>query len=141
VAAQVIGEKQIIPLEYMDFLKVATSIVKLLWLFAIVDYFRSKNPDFEYLKLIYTLLFFDVGLFISEWLFFQNLSFSDVYFWVIWLIKSFNFIALTVFLTMLVKSYFSERSIWFIAIELFTIVVGVLTLTPEIKRHEKELNT
>ncbi len=140
VAAQIIGEKQLIPVEYMDLLKVATSIVKLLWLFAIVDYFRSKTPDFKYLKLIYALLFFDVGLFIAEWLFFQNLAFSDVYFWVIWLIKSFNFIALTVFLTMLVKSYFSERSIWFIVIELFTIVVGVLTLTPEIKRHEKELN-
>lgn len=106
LAAQIIGEKPLIPSEYMDLLKVATSIVKLLWLFAIVDYFRSKTPDFKYLKLIYTLLFFDVGLFIAEWLFFQNLAFSDVYFWVIWLIKSCNFIALTVFLTMLVKATF-----------------------------------
>ncbi len=137
IGAQIFSEQHLTSSEYFDYLKISRTIVILLWLFSIVDYFKSKVSDFEQINLIYTLLFFGVGLEFADWLYFWNLSVDNLYYWIIEFLQLFNHIALTVFLTRLVKKFFKERSTWFIVIEFFTVVVGVLTLTPEIKRYEQ----
>lgn len=137
VALQIITEKELMSANYLKILKPINTAVALVWLFSIVDYFRSKAPDFKYIKSIYLLLFIDVALEISDLLFFQNLAFTDMYYWAIGFLQFFNFVAFTILLTLLIQKVFYERSTWFIVLEILTIIVGILTLTPEIKRNEQ----
>ena len=137
LALQIISEKELFVMEYLQFLKPISKVVVFAWLFSIVHYFQSKAPNFKYLKSIYLLLFIDLTLEIILWIFFPPFAFNDLWYSVISLVQFFNFVALTTLLTMLIHTVFYERSVWFIILEIFTIVVGILTLTPEIKRSEK----
>lgn len=114
------------------------SAIKLVWLFSIVDYFQSKLENFNYLKLIYFFLTIDAIVTFMNFLIIESPSlFTEI---VLLLLPIGIHIATTVFITLLINKVFYKRSVWFIVIEIFTIVVGVITLTPEIKQDEMELN-
>lgn len=137
-ACRAITDEVIVEMSTLKILFGISSAVKLIWLFSIVDYFQSKLDHFKFLKLIYFLLTVD-GL-ISFWCFF-SVENPDVITEIVYsLLPIVVHIVTTVFITLLVQKVFYERAVWFIALEVFTLVVGIITLTPEIKRNEKELS-
>ena len=137
-AYMVINDEPLVETRTFKFFAVISSILKILWLFSIVDYFQSKLDDFKYLKLIYFLLLIDGLLTFSTFLIVDS---NDIMIEIaLYLLPAVNHIATTVFITLLIQKVFYDRAVWFIVIEIFTLIVGIITLTPEIKRHEKEIN-
>lgn len=137
-AYMVITDEPLVETRTFKFFAVISSILKILWLFSIVDYFQSKLDDFKYLKLIYFLLLIDGLLTFSTFLIVDS---NDIMIEIaLYLLPAVIHIATTVFITLLIQKVFYNRAVWFIVIEIFTIVVGVITLTPEIKRHAKEID-
>lgn len=55
---------------------------------------------------------------------------------IIWVLSIVVWIGYIILMTKKIKSVFYARGTWFIAVELLFPVIGILTLTPEIKRWE-----
>lgn len=136
-ALQIVSGEELIKPEYYDVLSIVGSFVTWIWLFSIVDYFHSKAPGFKHIRWVYLLLFIDFTLVLLDHFYFTGLNLKDDI--LVFIIRSVLFIAALVFITILIRSVFYERAVWFIVLELLIMIVGITTLTPEIKRHEKEL--
>lgn len=136
VLQKVSGEELLKP-EYYKALSIIGSIVTWIWLFSVVDYFHSKAPDFKHIRWIYLLLILDFTLVLFDHFYFTDVNPKDDI--LVYIIRSVLSLAALVFITILIRSVFYERAVWFIVLELLILIVGITTLTPEIKRHEKEL--
>ena len=103
--------------------------VIVVWMSGIVSYFSYEGKSYKNNSIIYTLIAITT---IS--------SFVDEYLWQHWflhILALVSFIVSVILITPKIKKVFYARATWFIVIELLLIVVGFLTLTPEIKRWEK----
>ena len=137
LALQVFAQEELLDQKYYDVLSAIGSIVSSVWLFSIVDYFQSKAPEFKFTRLIYILLV--SGLTLSLLGSFDVLIHPKAIDLILMGLHSVVFIALVVFITLLIRKVFYERAVWFIVLEILIVIIGITTLTPEIKRHEKEL--
>lgn len=136
-AMQLVAEKELIEPKYYPVLSIIGSVVSSIWLVSIIDYFQSKAPNFKYTKLIYVLIALDLIVSLLE--FFALIDFGPSTPTIFTAVQFAFFIPTVVFITLLIRKVFYERSVWFIVVEILTVVVGIFTLTPEIKRHEKEV--
>ena len=134
-AMQMLSEKELLASKHYDTLSIIGSIVTSIWLFSIVDYFQSKAIEFKFTRLIYGLLSVELimdlltttDIILTESMTEIILSFT----------QSIVYISATVFITLLVHKVFYERAVWFVVLELLIPIIGITTLTPEIKRNEK----
>ena len=123
--------------QYYKLLSILGSIVSWLWLISVVDYFYSKAPTFKLIRWIYILLALDfLLLLVKIFNFYDIIVINDLALFAIQLIIMISNI---VFITLLIRIVFFERAVWFIVLELLILIVGITTLTPEIKRYEQEL--
>jgi hypothetical protein len=106
-----------------------------IWTFSLIDYFRyeSKSNKWNQLIVILILITFvlSFGASIREGMIELILSITILTIWIVF----------TVLLSSKIKSVFYARSRWFLILELLIPVIGILTLTPEIKRWEKSDKT
>lgn len=137
VVLQMISGQELVELKYLSILALIGSIVTSIWLFSIVDYFHSKAPDFKYTRLINILLIFELVVNLLESLNIQ--SFEGIIDFSLMILQTAIFITAVVLIVLLVRKVFYERSVWFIVIEILFTIIGITTLSPEIKRNEKEL--
>ncbi|MFT6500209.1 MAG: hypothetical protein ACJASQ_000316 [Crocinitomicaceae bacterium] len=106
-----------------------------IWAFSLIDYFRFESKSYKWIKLLKLLLTstlvlsFDAS--IRDGMFEFILAITALLVWIVF----------TVLLSAKIKRVFYARSRWFIFLEIFIPVIGVLTLTPEIKRWEKSDKT
>ncbi|MDG1331753.1 MAG: hypothetical protein P8P74_05455 [Crocinitomicaceae bacterium] len=133
---QIVADKELMEPKYYGVLSLVGSIVSSIWLFSIVDYFQSKAPDFKYGRLIYVLLSLDLILTLLSA--FNITSFEGVIDFSLSISRLIIFIVAVIFIVLLVQKVFYERAVWFIVLEILIVIVGITTLTPEIKRNEKE---
>lgn len=115
LAYTAISNETIVKANKLTTLFAIASAVKIVWLFAIVDYFQSKLDNFNYLKLIYFLLLVDGLLTFS--IFFIIDSPDLMTGLALYLLPIGIHIATTVFVTLLVRKVFFDRSVWFIVIK------------------------
>lgn len=134
-ALQLVAEKELIEPKYYAMLSIIGSVVSFIWLASVVDYFQLKAPNFNYTKLIYILIAVDLIFSLLE--FFSIVDFGPSTHTIFTIVQFALFISTVVFITLLIRKVFYKRSVWFIVIEILTVVAGIITLTPEIKRHEK----
>lgn len=123
--------------QYYKLLSILGSIVSWLWLISVVDYFYSKAPTFKFIRWIYILLALDFMLLLVN--IFNFSDFIVINHLVLFAIQAIFMIIAIVFITLLIRIVFFERAVWFIVLELLILIVGITTLTPEIKRYEQEL--
>lgn len=134
---QIVSGEELMKAGSHQILSIVGSITSFIWLLSVVDYFQSKTPDFKSLRLIYLLLIVDSAFILLD---IFEITGSDRTTQILLLVaQSAVYITATVFITLLVRKVFYERSVWFIVLEIITLVIGIITLTPEIKKHEKEL--
>lgn len=132
---QMIAGEELLEAKYYGTLMIVGSVVASIWLFSIVDYFQSKIEGFKYTRLIYILL----GLDLTLDLLFEFVEFSESVYVALNILRVITYITAVVFITLLIHKVFYERAVWFIVLEVLIVIVGISTLTPEIKRNEKEL--
>jgi len=134
---QMVANKELLEPKYYGVLSTIGSIVSFIWLFSIVDYFQSKAPEFKFTRLIYVLLTVDLAVDLLTS--FDVASIEGIVDFALSIFQSIVYVAATVFITLLIRKVFYERAVWFIVLEVLIVIVGITTLTPEIKRNEKEL--
>jgi hypothetical protein len=136
-ALQIVADRELLDLKYYGILGVISGLVSSIWLFSIVDYFQSKSPEFKFTNVIYILL--GVELVVSLLKSFGVFSSIGMISLVINAFQILVYVAAVVYITLLIRKVFYERAVWFIVLEVLIVVVGITTLTPEIKRNEQEL--
>lgn len=136
-AMQQFSGEVLLELQYYQLLSILGSVVSWLWLISVVDYFYSKVPTFKFIRWIYILLALDFLLLVVKILNFYD--FIVINHLVLFAIQAIVMIIAIVFITLLIRIVFFERAVWFIVLELLILIIGITTLTPEIKRHEQEL--
>lgn len=134
---QIVAREELMEAESYQVLSIVGSITSSIWLFSVVDYFQSKTPDFKFLRLVYILLIVDSAFILLD--IFEITGSDRTTQILLFVAQSAVYITATVFITLLIRKVFYERSVWFIVLEVITLVIGIMTLTPEIKKHEKEL--
>lgn len=134
---QMIANEELLEPKYYGLLSIVGSVVASVWLFSIVDYFQSKAPGFKFTRLIYLLLV--VELILDLLLSFDAVAYNGIGDLILGILQSIIYVTVTVFITLLIQKVFYERAVWFIVLEILIVIVGITTLTPEIKRNEKEL--
>jgi hypothetical protein len=134
-AMQMLSEEELLASKHYDTLSIIGSIVTSIWLFSIVDYFQSKAVEFKFTRLIYGLLSVELimGLLTTTDIIPPE-SMTEI---ILSFTQSIVYISVTVFITLLVHKVFYERAVWFVVLELLIPIIGITTLTPEIKRNEK----
>jgi hypothetical protein len=110
-------------------------IVFYVWMFSLIDYFRIESNSDKWGKLLKILV---VGIFIMS---FDASINGGVIELILLIVSLILWIVFVVLLSGKIKRVLYGRSRWFIFIELFFPVIGILTLTPEIKRWEKSDKT
>lgn len=133
---QIVADKELLDLKYYVILRIVGLIVSSIWLFSIVDYFHSKKPDFKYIRLTY--FFLALGVIFNLLFTFDLLPFQGIVVFLLGIFRLLFFVPATVFITLLIREVFYERAVWFIVLEVLIVIVGITTLTPEIKRNELE---
>lgn len=134
---EIVAERELMEPRYYDILDIVGSVVISIWLFSIVDYFQSKAPEFKFTGLIYILL--AIELILDLLVSFDILTFDGVNYLIPIAVQSIIYITATVFIILLIHKVFYERAVWFIVLEILIVIVGITTLTPEIKRNEQEI--
>jgi len=134
---QIVSREELMEAESYQVLSIVGSITSSIWLFSIVDYFQSKTPAFKFLRLIYILLIVDSAFILLD--IFEITGSDRTTQILLFVAHSVVYITAMVFIILLIRKVFYERSVWFIVLEVIILVIGIMTLTPEIKKHEKEL--
>ncbi|MFK8045470.1 MAG: hypothetical protein AB8B72_08240 [Crocinitomicaceae bacterium] len=98
------------------------------WMISLVQYFSYEAKTNRNNVFIYLLLF--ICALASIWI--DNYMFS----YVLLSILMVSYTALTVLITLKVKSVFYARSAWFVFLEILFVFIGFLTLTPQVKDWE-----
>lgn len=99
-----------------------------IWMISLVQYFSYEAKTNRNNFFIYLLLF--ICALASIWI--DNYMFS----YVLLSILMVSYTALTVLITLKVKSVFYARSAWFVFLEILFVFIGFLTLTPQVKDWE-----
>ena len=136
---QMFSDEEIMKAETYNILAIVGSITTTLWLFSIVDYFQSKTPNFPQLQLIYVLLTLEAIFVILNMFDLTNLG--TIITTILSALHVAVYIMATIFITLLIRRVFYKRTPWFVIVEILIVIVGIITLTPEIKKHDMELQT
>lgn len=110
-----------------DSLLILRILVYAVWYLGMTDYFENQERNKNILTTL--IISVTVGIFISTYL---------VSHWWIDVLLILVHIAISILLSSSIKKVFYARSKWFIIIETLVTPIGILTLTPEVKRWKKD---
>lgn len=99
-----------------------------LWSLSLIHYFKNESNSLKLAQLIQFILLVNFSLILlSEFVFPFTLGIISL------IIHTIN----TVLIYKLIRKTFYARSKWFLFVELLFVIVGIITLTPDVKKWEK----
>lgn len=111
-------------------------IVGTVWSMSLLHYMSSGSKSNKYVPLTYFLLVLEV-IFQSLVIYIRMTQGDNMMVNILEIGSIINLLIIGIFMTIIVKKVFYARTTWFVFLEVTTIAIGIITLTPDIKKWEK----
>lgn len=109
-------------LNYIQFITI------FIWTISLVEYFKTESNSIKLANYIKLLVSINFVFIIAS--FYLN-------FFAIFIISSLLYLVNSILIFKLIKKTFYARSKWFLFLEIFFVIIGIITLTPDVKKWEK----